>query len=114
MNNEKYTDKTDIANPHDAFFKEIFSQKKYVENFIQVALPENIKNKLDFKTLKLDNNSYIDEELKQHDNSGEINPERTSGRDTEGASRRDTGRHAERTPGRDTERHAGRDVAREV
>ncbi len=53
-----------IINPHDAFFKEIFSDKENTVDFIQGVLPEELKKDLDLSTLTLDNNSYVDEELK--------------------------------------------------
>ena len=54
-----------IQNPHDAFFKELFSVKENVIDFIQGVFPAEIKSRIDFESLALDNNSYIDEELQE-------------------------------------------------
>ncbi|MEW6608990.1 MAG: Rpn family recombination-promoting nuclease/putative transposase [bacterium] len=56
----------EISNPHDSFFKEIFSNKENASNFIHSILPDALKKNLDLSTLELDNNSYIDEELKEN------------------------------------------------
>lgn len=56
----------EIFNPHDKFFKETFSIRENVIDFLQGTIPEEILKKLDLSTLTLDNNSYIDEELKEH------------------------------------------------
>ena len=56
----------EIFNPHDKFFKETFSIRENVIDFLQGTIPEEILKKLDLATLTFDNNSYIDEELKEH------------------------------------------------
>ncbi len=56
----------EIYNPHDKFFKETFSIRENVVDFLEGIFPEEIVKKLDLSTLSLDNNSYIDEELKEH------------------------------------------------
>ncbi len=53
-------------NPHDKFFKEVFLRKEEVQNFIQNFLPEEIVKNIKFDTLKVDKDSYIDEELKEN------------------------------------------------
>ncbi|MEW6095118.1 MAG: Rpn family recombination-promoting nuclease/putative transposase, partial [bacterium] len=55
-----------ITNPHDTFFKEVFSKKEHIIDFINSIFSEGLKKKLDLSTLELDNNSYIDEELKEN------------------------------------------------
>ena len=54
--------KNSATNMHDAYFKEVFSDKENVSDLLQSALPELSKN-LDFESLKLQNTSYIDKEL---------------------------------------------------
>jgi predicted transposase/invertase (TIGR01784 family) len=54
-----------VPNPHDVFFKEVFSDKDNAVDFIKGVFPEELKEKLDLSTLALDNNSYVDEELKE-------------------------------------------------
>lgn len=56
----------EIFNPHDKFFKETFSIRENVIDFLRGTFPEEIFKKLDLSTLTRDNNSYIDEELKEH------------------------------------------------
>jgi len=56
----------EINNPHDRFFKETFSLRENVIDFLQGTIPGDILKKLDLSTLTLDNNSYIDKELKEH------------------------------------------------
>jgi predicted transposase/invertase (TIGR01784 family) len=56
----------EILNPHDKFFKETFSIRENVIDFLRGTFPEEILKKLDLSTLTQDNNSYIDEELREH------------------------------------------------
>ena len=56
----------EIFNPHDKFFKETFSIRENVIDFLQGTFPESVLKKLNLSTLTIDNNSYIDEELKEH------------------------------------------------
>lgn len=50
-------------NPHDNFFKEIFTVLENAIDFLMGILPEDILHELDISSLRLDNNSYVDEEL---------------------------------------------------
>jgi len=52
--------------PHDKFFKEAFSRIDIVSDFLQVYLPAEIANKLDFRSLRRENDSYTDEQLGEH------------------------------------------------
>jgi predicted transposase/invertase (TIGR01784 family) len=54
-----------VPNPHDVFFKEVFSDKDNAVDFIKGVFPRELKEKLALSTLELDNNSYVDEELKE-------------------------------------------------
>jgi predicted transposase/invertase (TIGR01784 family) len=54
-----------ITNPHDTFFKEIFSDKDRMVDLIRGALPDKLVGGLDLAHLVLDNASYVDEELKK-------------------------------------------------
>jgi len=53
-----------IVKTHDVFFKEIFSKKEEVQDFIINTFPEKIVTNLDLKSLQFDNTSYVDEQLK--------------------------------------------------
>jgi predicted transposase/invertase (TIGR01784 family) len=55
-----------IQNVHDKFFKETFSRIDVVSNFLEELVDEKLVKKLDLSTLKIDNNSFIDEELEEH------------------------------------------------
>jgi len=50
-------------NPHDKFFKEIFTRKQEAQAFIKGFLPKEIVDNLILENLELDTNSYIDETL---------------------------------------------------
>ena len=52
--------------PHDAIFKKFFSDISVVNSFFQAYLPEKIKKKCDFSTLKIEPGSFIDDDLSQH------------------------------------------------
>ncbi len=56
----------EITNPHDKFFKESFTNKEIVTDFIKGSFPKELVDNLDLSSLDLDNNSYIDEELKEY------------------------------------------------
>ena len=51
-----------IASHHDKYFKEIFSRKEEMSDFITNALPQ-IAEFVDFTTLQLDTTQYIDKNL---------------------------------------------------
>ena len=54
----------DIKKPHDKFFGESFQHKEVMIAYSQHFLPKSVSSQLDYKTLVLDNQSYINEELK--------------------------------------------------
>ena len=51
---------------HDKLFKQLFSEKPEVEEFITHVLPMEIIKDLDITTLKKDDAAYIDENLKEN------------------------------------------------
>ncbi|MEW5816015.1 MAG: Rpn family recombination-promoting nuclease/putative transposase [Spirochaetota bacterium] len=55
-----------IQNPHDKFFKEIFSVRENALDFIQGILPSDIITKFDLTSLTLDQNNYVDERLDEY------------------------------------------------
>ena len=57
---------SEITNPHDKFFKEVFQDREIVIDFLGGILPDPLKENIDLSALKLDNNSYIDENLKEY------------------------------------------------
>jgi len=56
----------DVSDPHDRFFKEVFSIRENALDFIKGAFPDNFKDKILFETLKLDTTSYVDEKLHEY------------------------------------------------
>jgi len=55
-----------IPKIHDKFFKQVFSHKPEMQDLILNSFPKNIVENLDFDTLELDRDSYIDDKLKEH------------------------------------------------
>ncbi len=60
---DKQVDKN-LINSHDRFFKELFSKKTEVSEFIAKTFPIEISKKIDFQSLELDKTEYIDSKLK--------------------------------------------------
>ncbi len=56
-------EKKNIKNPHDRFFKELFSEKAVMSEFISKTFPEEIVKNINLKSLQLENTSYLDENL---------------------------------------------------
>ncbi|CAM4396150.1 MAG: Recombination-promoting nuclease RpnA [Legionellaceae bacterium] len=54
-----------INNPHDAVFKSSMMNKKVAKEFFSEYLPEAIKESIDYSTLRLCSESYLDEELQK-------------------------------------------------
>lgn len=57
---------SDIGNPHDRFFREVFSRLELSSEFLSKQLPPAIAATLDFSTLDLRPGSFLDEELQQY------------------------------------------------
>jgi predicted transposase/invertase (TIGR01784 family) len=55
----------EINNPHDKFFKQIFSNTENVSDLIRNALPEDIACKIDYSAVKIVNSSFVDENFKE-------------------------------------------------
>ncbi len=55
-----------ITNPHDKFVKETFSHPKRAAAFFEKFLPEEVRSELDFSTLQVANESYIQSDLSQY------------------------------------------------
>ena len=55
-----------VTSSHDKFFKEIFSNKEEAVELLKGSLPKELVKNIDFSTLKADNTSYINEELKEN------------------------------------------------
>jgi predicted transposase/invertase (TIGR01784 family) len=57
---------SEIRNPHDLFFRKTFSRIEIAHNFIENYLPAEVVAAVDLETLKLQKDSFIDEELQEH------------------------------------------------
>ncbi len=55
-----------IVNPHDRFFRNVFSQRDTATDFLRNYLPPDVVELLDFSTLELAKDSFVDDELRQH------------------------------------------------
>ncbi len=56
----------EIPNPHDRFFKELFSQRETAADFVRHYLPEDFVAALDLSRLTIVKESFIDEEMRQY------------------------------------------------
>ena len=56
-----------IRTPHDEFVKEIMEHPKVAKDFFENHLPNEIKDKFIFDTLRPEKTSFIDPGLKKHD-----------------------------------------------
>lgn len=55
-----------IPNPHDRFFRHVFSQRDIAADFLHNYLPPAISELLDFSTLMLTKDSFVDDSLREH------------------------------------------------
>jgi predicted transposase YdaD len=55
----------DITNPHDRFFKEVFSRPDVAEDFLFHYLPPDVSSLLQPGTFLLSKDSFVDENLKE-------------------------------------------------
>jgi predicted transposase YdaD len=54
----------EITNPHDRFFKEVFTLRKTAEQFLQNYLPPDITKLLDLDSIEYTKDTFIDKHLK--------------------------------------------------
>jgi len=57
---------TQSINPHDKFFKELLSRRENAIDFLQHYLPPNLAGSLDYSTLSLVKDSFVDTRLREH------------------------------------------------
>ncbi len=55
---------TDIHQPHDKFFKRLFSRPEVARDFIENYLPENVLRRLDLDSLQLMKDTFVDAKLR--------------------------------------------------
>ncbi len=56
----------DITNPHDKFFKEVWTQPGAARSFLQEYLPAEVTALLDFDRMRLVKDAFVDEMLHEH------------------------------------------------
>jgi predicted transposase YdaD len=56
----------ELSNPHDRFFKEIWSRESIGQDFLRHYLPQDIVDLLDLDSLELTKDSFVDRRLRQH------------------------------------------------
>jgi len=54
---------TEISNPHDKFFKEVFSRREVALDFLRNYLPNDVFSCLDEESIYLRKDSFVDKEL---------------------------------------------------
>lgn len=57
---------TEITNPHDKFFKEVFTRLDTAEEFFLNYLPDDVVKLIDLDSLEYTKDSFIDEHLKEY------------------------------------------------
>jgi predicted transposase/invertase (TIGR01784 family) len=55
-----------LRNPHDRFFKELFSRQETVQEFLRYYLPPQITSHLDLSRLEIRKDTFIDPDLSEH------------------------------------------------
>ncbi|MEW6368703.1 MAG: Rpn family recombination-promoting nuclease/putative transposase [Acidobacteriota bacterium] len=56
----------ELANPHDRFFKKLFSRDETVRDFVAHYLPPEIADRIDASSLALEKDTFVDKELREH------------------------------------------------
>ena len=57
---------SEINNPHDKFFKEMFSRPEVVRDFLTHTLPDDIRQQLNLDTLELQKDSFVEPDLEEY------------------------------------------------
>ena len=57
---------TEISNPHDKFFKEVFTRRNGAKEFLRHYLPENVVELLDLDSLEYTKDTFVDTQLKEY------------------------------------------------
>jgi predicted transposase YdaD len=55
-----------ITNPHDKFFKEVFSRRSDAVEFLQNYLPSEILKVIDVQSLEYTKETFVDRHLKDY------------------------------------------------
>lgn len=63
-----------VQNPHDKFFKELFSIRENAPDFINGAFPVEIRDRIILESLKLDTRNYTSEKLDEYFSVNTLKP----------------------------------------
>jgi len=55
-----------LTNPHDKFFRQMFSKKEVAAEFLENYLPENLLNIIDTKSLEISKDSFVDSDYTEY------------------------------------------------
>jgi predicted transposase/invertase (TIGR01784 family) len=55
-----------IHNPHDRFFRDSFGRSEIARNYLEEYLPDQVRRLLDLDTLALQDGSFVDETMREH------------------------------------------------
>ncbi|MEA3341982.1 MAG: Rpn family recombination-promoting nuclease/putative transposase [Chloroflexota bacterium] len=57
---------TQLLNPHDAFFKQVFSRREAAHSFLAHYLPAETVSQFDLDTLTIAKDTFVDDDLRSH------------------------------------------------
>lgn len=57
---------SELQNPHDQFVKSVWSKPEVAVSFLQNYLPSQVVDAIDFQSLELSHDSFVDQELRPH------------------------------------------------
>jgi predicted transposase/invertase (TIGR01784 family) len=63
MNDINFNEDEKLVNPHDKFYKSVFSDIAVVRDFLKNYLPESVLKMVELNDLELQNGSFVDEKL---------------------------------------------------
>ena len=55
-----------VQNPHDKFFRDSFGRVDIARNYLEEYLPADLRRLLDLTEMTLQDGSFIDNEMKEH------------------------------------------------
>ena len=57
---------SDLTNPHDKFFKDLFTRREAAQDFLQHYLPAGVATLFDLDSLVIQKDSFVNPELQEH------------------------------------------------
>jgi predicted transposase YdaD len=55
-----------LSNPHDHFFKAVFSRPEVAGDFLRRYLPADVADVMDLNSLVISKDTFIDNDLREH------------------------------------------------